>query len=593
MKKNIYLLFVLTLAVLPLWADEPYFYDGRGEKVTFSVRKDKVLLKYDSKSGAETLQEQIAAKEMKLLRQDMAIADIDTAKVQLSAIRKISGVSDAGYMLENKSGMLMSPTGKLFIRCREGLSIDRMLEIAGVSKKVILKELHNENAQIYAITFDEKPEDRLSIAARLYETGLCEFVEPSFLVVNTLEPTIRQNIARSATVLPLDTTDYYPMQWGLKNTAQFPIDGMRAGCDINIEPAWAITKGASTIKIAVVDNGVQLDHPDLAGNLLPGYDAMGNQSGDGSPYDIDTSHGTACAGIIAAVDNGVGVVGVAPNCKIIPVKIYDIFQFFPEDIEAGLRYAWSVANADIISCSWSGDETNTYFSSLIAAQIDNAAVYGRDGKGCVVVCAAGNQGNSQVRFPSSLSSTIAVGAISPCGERKTPSACNNGYGGSGNSNYGTGLDVVAPGVSIYTTDLGGSIDSLFRDTSAACPFVSGIAALVLSVDPLLTSQEVREIICSTASYAELSSYGSLSWNFGNGLVKASGAVSLAQTYCKREYINQTITTNTTVSDNDCTIKVQNVTVTNNAKLTLDARREIEVADSFEVTLGSELELMPE
>ena len=86
------------------------------------------------------------------------------------------------------------------------------------------------------------------------------------------------------------------------------------------------------------------------------------------------------------------------------------------------------------------------------------------------------------------------------------------------------------------------------------------------------------------------------WNqyMGYGLVRADNAVALAQTFCeRREYKNGAITTNTTVSDNDCIIEVQNFTVTNNAKLTLDARREIEITSGFEVTLGSELELMPE
>ena len=588
--KRIYIYFILMLVVFPLWADEPYFYDGRGEKVTLSVRKDKVLLKYDSKSDAKTLQKQVAAKEIKLLREDMAVVDIDTTKAQLSAIRKISGVSQAAYMLESKGGTLKCPTGRLYVRCKKGLSIDSILDIASVSKKLISKEIYDINAQIYIVAFDEKPEDRLSTAAQLYETGLCKFVEPSFLVLNTPEPITPQNIARGATTLPSNTTDYYPLQWGLKNTAQFPIDGMRVGCDIDIEPAWEITKGSNTIKIAVVDNGVQLDHPDLVNNLLPGFNAMGDQSGDGSPYSYDTSHGTACAGVIAAADNGIGVVGVAPNCKIIPIKTYSRIYFYSEEIKEGLRYAWAEAKADIISCSWSDDE----YDSLVDNEINNAITYGRDGKGCIVVCAAGNQGQPQVRFPASLSSTIAVGAITPCGRRKIPEGCNNGDGGAGYSNYGTGLDVVAPGVSIYTTDLGGGIAPDFLDTSAACPFVSGIAALVLSVDPLLTYQEVKEIICLTANYETLTSTGSLSSDFGNGLAKASGAVALAQTFCeRREYKNRTITTNTTVSDDDCIIEVQNVTVTNNAKLTLDAQREIEISGGLEVTLGSELELMPE
>ena len=595
--RKIYIIFVLMFAVLPLWADEPYFYDGRGEKVTFSVRKDKVLLKYDSKSDAKTLQKQVAAKEIKLLREDMAVADIDTTKAQLSAIRKISSMQEATYMLESKSGTLMSPTGRLYVRCKNEISIDSILDDAGVSKKLISKELYDINAQIYIVAFDEKPEDRLPTAARLYETGLCEFVEPSFLVLNTSESIVSQNIARSATSSSANTTDYYPLQWGLKNTGQSLTSTISAtsGYDVGAEVAWEITKGSSSIKVAVVDNGIEANHPDLAGKLLLGYNALLNEVGmncTGPDYNLlKGSHGTNCAGIIAAADNGIGVVGIAPNCKIIPIKIYNEYSFYPTDIIAGLRYA--CAEADVISCSWSGAGNDPYFSPLITALIDSAAVHGRNGKGCVVVFSAGNinSNGEAVRFPATLSSTIAVGAISPSGQW---------YNGSC---YGAELDVVAPGAIIWTTGLNGGYSSL-DGTSFACPFVSGIAALVLSVDPLLTSQEVRYIIESTTRkitppygfYYHYENGRPYTWEqrMGYGLVQADNAVALAQTFCeRREYKNGVITTNTTVSDNDCIIEVQNFTVTNNAKLTLDARREIEINGPFEVTLGSELELMPE
>ena len=161
---------------------------------------------------------------------------------------------------------------------------------------------------------------------------------------------------------------------------------------------------------------------------------------------------------------------------------------------------------------------------------------------------------------------------------------------------------MAPGSTIWTTGLNGGYINL-DGTSFACPFVSGIAALVLSVDPLLTQQEVRYIIESRTwkiapylgSY-QLTAGRPHTWNqyMGYGLVQADNAVALAQTFCeKREYKNRAVTTNTTVSDGDCIIEVQNVTVANSAKLTLDAQREIEITDSFEVTLGSELELMAE
>ena len=81
--KKIYIFLILILMAFPMWAEDPYFYDGRGEKVTLSVRKDKVLLKYDSKGDAKTLQRKVGANGIKLLREDMAVADIDTTRSEI------------------------------------------------------------------------------------------------------------------------------------------------------------------------------------------------------------------------------------------------------------------------------------------------------------------------------------------------------------------------------------------------------------------------------------------------------------------------------------------------------------------------------
>jgi subtilisin family serine protease len=445
----------------------------------------------------------------------------------------------------------------------------------------------------------------MDISIALYKSGLCEFAEPSFLRL----------------LKPSNSNPYYPNQWGLKNTGQY--DG-EAGCDIHIEPAWNITKGNSNIKVAIIDEGIDLTHPDLYANLLPGYDATdaGCGGADGSPCGND-AHGTCCAGIIAAVDNTIGVVGVASSCKIVPVRIaysdpWGWWVTTDAEIADGLHYAWDNAGADILSNSWGGGSSST----VINTEIQDALSYGRNGKGCVIVFSSGND-DSFVAYPAnSNSNIIAVGAISPCGERKSPTSCDTET--SWGSNYGQKLDVVAPGVLIPTTDIqgtngynpnvpihpwsGGTILTTdysnldytvwFNGTSAACPHVAGVAALVLSVNSSLTQLQVQQIIESTAqkvrpdlyTYSTTSGHPNGTWNeqMGYGLVDAYAAVQAAE--CQTvNFTNQTVTTNTTVTS--CgDINVQYVTVTNGAKLTLEAAGNVNIISDFEVALGSEFEV---
>src|SRR5678816_2799956 len=101
------------------------------------------------------------------------------------------------------------------------------------------------------------------------------------------------------------------------NTSQW---GGTAGCDLNIFNAWTLSTGSSTVKIAIIDEGVSLTHADLSANLVPGYDAAGLGS-NGGPNSSD-AHGTNCAGIAAAVgNNGIGIAGIAYGCKIVPIRM--------------------------------------------------------------------------------------------------------------------------------------------------------------------------------------------------------------------------------------------------------------------------------
>jgi subtilisin family serine protease len=348
-----------------------------------------------------------------------------------------------------------------------------------------------------------------------------------------------------------------------------------------------------------------MNHPDLQNNVSnTGYDA---ETGS-TPSVVRGNHGTACAGIIGAQQNNYqGITGVSPSTGIISISLNLSWSNTATQIADG--FYWANSNGiDVISNSWGGYDPSTIIDDAITYVLTN----GRNGKGMVVVFAAGNENNTNIRYPgNSNPAIIVVGAASPCGERKNPNSCDNeGWG----SCYGAQLDVVAPGVLIPTTDRQGNngynYDGVsgdysnrdythwFNGTSSACPHVAGLAALILSVNSNLTAAQVQDIISSTAqkvrtdlyTYSTTSGYPYGTWNnqMGYGLINAYAAV-MAANPCVNSYTNQTVTSNTTVVGcNDLT--VQNVTVSNNAKLTLEAPGTVTINGTFEIQSGASLDV---
>ena len=265
---------------------------------------------------------------------------------------------------------------------------------------------------------------------------------------------------------------------------------------VNAPEAWAAGYTGQGVTVAVVDTGVDLDHPDLASNLfvnpgeIPGNGVDDDQNGyidDVSGYDFAygdadaddvNGHGTHVAGTIAALNNGTGATGVAHNAKILPVKVLrDNGSGSNFSVAAGIRYAADLG-ADVINLSLGGG-----FSQAVHAAINYA-----NSLGSIVIAAAGNESAGQPSFParlgSVLSNVVSVGAHS---STDRIAGFSNDVGGS------NAVQIDAPGVSVYSTYAGGRFGSL-SGTSMASPHVAGVAALALSANPDLTPAELRELL---------------------------------------------------------------------------------------------------
>lgn len=266
--------------------------------------------------------------------------------------------------------------------------------------------------------------------------------------------------ARKAYDAPNDP--YYGQQW------QFGA--------ISAEGGWDVTHGSGSVTVAVIDTGIDYNHPDLSGKVLTGKNYV---DGSSDPYD-DNGHGTHVAGLAAAMtDNGVGVAGVDWAARILPLKVLDSSgSGYDSDIASAIRYA-ADSGAEVINMSL-GSSTSTFTLQL--------AVNYAYGKGVTIVAAAGNDGTSSVSYPAAYSGVIAVGAIDSGGNRAEF------------SNYGSKLDLMAPGVSLPSTYTNGAYQKM-SGTSMSSPIVAGAACMVLAAFPGYASKpdEVASKLTSTAT----------------------------------------------------------------------------------------------
>jgi subtilisin family serine protease len=443
---------------------------------------------------------------------------------------------------EDRAGQIARAAGAFFrLRAEEGLSKEPPLGVFRETATGLLRVVHKQIMLRWAAKAPAKARKQILDDNGLEVVSKNRFVKHQVAVRSRglkKEGAALVDLANALMGLPeveFATPDFvsqyvrygpvavHPEQWHLKNTAAFA--GQKAGEDVGAEGAWGVTQGKRQVVAAVLDDGVDVEHANLKANVHRNPDPSDPRDRVGRdfyipdddhpdhfnprpklfqfPYDQMTGndiHGTPCAGVVVAAGKAGGARGIAPKCRVLAVKLFHADNLASDArVADAIRYA--AAHADVLSCSWSGG-----YSPDVELALQDAGA-GRQGKGAAVFCAAGNENGRPVRFPASSPHAVAVGASTDQGKL------------AAYSNVGPELWLVAPssgGVrGIFTTDVSypgrgynigvaaaGGADGLhtnsFGGTSSATPLAAGVAALVLSVKPALTREQVKGVLRDTA-----------------------------------------------------------------------------------------------
>lgn len=469
------------------------YYYYKGKKIPLTLNDDKVCVSIpkDNKISSDIFLANVKVQEtiqderfdiFVILKSDFEnISSADFWKEHAKSV-----ILSSCYITEEGFEVFTSPY--LNIRLKD--EQDKGLLTAYAQKyglKIIKQDSFMPLWFILAVTQHCK-KNILECANELWETGDFRASVPDFC----------------SDIIKFSNDPLYNQQWGLHNT-------IVPDMDISASAAWNYATGKN-IKIAILDSGVDLNHIDLSSNISNlSYDT----ETESSPSVVYCDHGTHCAGIAAAIkDNSIHIAGVAPEAAIVPIsKKLKVTTSSPMKFADGITWAYE-HGVDIISNSW-GYPTH---HSIIDEAINNAFRYGRQGKGCVIVFATGNEWIRHIAYPANCNDTIlAVGAIDIDGFRAFF------------SNFGTGLDIVAPGCEIISTIPNDSVES-YNGTSMACPHVAGVAALILERNPELTVNQVNSIINRNAKKLSIYDFDIVNtdglWNeeIGYGLVDAYSSV---------------------------------------------------------------------
>lgn len=517
-------------------ASGPYYYNA-GRRVPIVASTTRVALRTTSASKTGEI-----ASSVETIDGVVGVRDIRAGGIIEVRLASTSSIPSALAAVGRSSGATLLPvfhepgverdqstlfiTDDLLVQFRADVTreqIDAAIAAQGLSILEPLK--YAPNGFHLRVNSADMQRNALSVANALFESGSCIFAHPDFLAYRKLQ------------FIPNDPS--FTSQWHLKNTGQ---GGGTVGADVKAEQAWDITQGSTSISVAVADTGIDWHHEDLEvtmdGGVAKIHDPRDVVHSDNDPFpqtvDADRSHGTAASGVsIAYGNNNLGVSGIAPKCRLVPIQLYAESTFTPNATEAA-AFTWAADHADVMSNSWGPDNTGTLLPDATRTAMDYCATNGRGGKGTVIFFAAGN---SNINNDTANNNTYASysGVISVA-------ASTNQDVKASYSSFGPSTSIAAPSNggtrSITTTDVTGAVGyssgnytSTFGGTSSACPLAAGVGALVLSANPNLTWRQVKMVLEQSADkidpgFGAYDAQGK-SLYYGYGRVNALRAVQLA------------------------------------------------------------------
>ncbi|HEY9666377.1 MAG TPA: S8 family serine peptidase [Coleofasciculaceae cyanobacterium] len=540
-----------------------------GEELALEKVSDRFTVRPTSAIAASELAPALSARYERTIPraglEEFKVAPAQRDKAMHSARQKDNiAFASHVYQLKNHPETLVYLTDQLTIQFTPEMNEDAIASIAAEFGLQLEKPVVGiPNTFVFKLTANAT-ENPVKITNRLIGRPEVLVAEPNIVVPKELH------------YRPRDPN--YPQQWYLNHNGG---TSLAANSHIDVEKAWDITRGNRSVVVAITDDAIDLNHPDFqgTGKIVAPKDFK-DQDFLPLPANSDESHGTACAGIAVAEENGVGIVGVAPGCALMPIRTTG----FLDDDSVEQLFNYCIAHdASVISCSWGPAAVYFPLSLRQRAALTRAATQGRQGKGCVIVFAAGNANRPvngtiyERSWPNDLlkGPTNWLGGFTVHPDVITVSACTSLGKKSAYSNWGTHVSVCAPsnnappgmwfeqtgyigtapqitvplsGLGVFTADLVGTLGyetgnyvRSFGGTSSACPVVAGVAALVLSANPDLTAPEVKRLLQETADKIvdrdadpqlgmRLGTYdtnGHSQW-FGYGKVNAFKAVQAAK-----------------------------------------------------------------
>lgn len=406
---------------------------------------------------------------------------------------------------ENSGADIEFVSMEILVRFNDGIESRAVSSAMASHEAHFVSNLYQSETQLWQV-----PEGReLEIVQKLNADPSVDYAEPNYIYYAS--DILAYESMPDINIYPDDPS--FNDQWGLSA--------------INAPQAWSLTTGSDSVKIAIIDTGVDASHPELVDKLVPGYDFVDD---DHDPAD-ENGHGTHVAGIAAAsTNNGAGTTGVCWNCRIMPIRVLNE-SGSGTNVDITQAITWAYQNgARVINLSLGG----TYFSSSMQNAINNAT-----NNGALVIAAMGNCREgcyvgstyyvNPTKYPAGYNNVLAVAATNEYDEYAY-------Y-----SQYGPQCDIAAPGGEMASSqDKGGILSTLptnntflstylgfnqdydyLQGTSQATPHVSGVAGLIFSMNPSFSPEEVEDILTSTAL-----DLGETGWDqtYGYGRVDALAAL---------------------------------------------------------------------